>query len=135
MMITSSICPIQLFQTRFQLHCRHRNFNSCCKEEYLNGNRYWNVFCAHFTIDPDPQSPVWCSDTNLKMFEGVRFRAIWTSQICKIYLLGTNHGGTSWVTKLMESMNQWPTTLSKFISTTVNINVSVPFINLCCFCL
>ena len=63
MLITSSMCPIQLFQTRFQLHCRHKNFNSHWKEEHLKGNRDWNVFCAHFTMDPDSQSPVWCSNT------------------------------------------------------------------------
>ena len=60
-----SMCPIQLFQTRFQLHCRHKNFNSCCKE-HLKGNRDRNVFCAHFTMDPDSQLPVWCRETTYK---------------------------------------------------------------------
>ena len=58
MMITSSMCPIQLFQTRFQLYCRHENSNSYCKEEHLKCNRGWNVFLAHFIMDPDLQSPV-----------------------------------------------------------------------------
>ena len=39
MMITSSLHPIQLFQTRFQLHCSHKHFNSCCKEEHFKSNR------------------------------------------------------------------------------------------------
>ena len=37
------------------------------------------------------------------------FQAIWTGQICKISPLGINHGRTSWVVKLMESMNKWLT--------------------------
>ena len=48
-----------------------------------------------------------------------QFRAIWTGQICKIYPLDANHVGASWVSKLVESMNKWPTTLSKLISITV----------------
>ena len=76
MLITSSMCPIQLFQTRFQLYCRHKNFNSCCKEEHLKGNRDWNVFRAHFTMDPDSQSPVWFSDSTYKKYLKESERAI-----------------------------------------------------------
>ena len=128
--ITSSMCPIQLFQTRFQLYCRQQHFNSFDKEEHLKGNRVWNVFLVHFSMDPDSQSPVWCSETTLKNVWRslrLRFRAIWAAQICKVSPLGTNHGGTLWVTKLMESMNKWPTTLSKFISTTASGMLSTSF--------
>ena len=41
------------------------------------------------------------------------------------FLFDTNHGGASWVTELMESMNKSPTILSKFISTTVYISVFI----------
>ena len=108
-MTTSSMCPIQLFQTRFQLHCRHKKFNSCCKEEHLKGNRDW------FTVTSLMQLHYF-----KKMFEGVwdsNFE--WSEQVkFAKFLCSVSTGGTSWVTKLMESMNKWPTTLSNLISTT-----------------
>ena len=67
------------------------------------------------------QSPVWCSDTTQKnLWRNLRwqFWAIWTGQIWKLCPLGTNHVGAFWVTKLVESMNKWPTIFSKLISTT-----------------
>ena len=45
MMITSRMCPIQPFQTMFQLHCRHKNSNSCCKEEHFKGEA--KMFFVH----------------------------------------------------------------------------------------
>ena len=71
MLITSSMCPIQLFQTRFQLHWTHKNFNSCCKEEHLKGNRDWNVLCTFYH---GPRFTVTSLIQQLslkKMFEGV----------------------------------------------------------------
>ena len=54
MIINSSMCPIKLFQTSFQLHCRLFNFNSFCKEEQLKCNRDCVMFLrAQFTMDPD----------------------------------------------------------------------------------
>ena len=71
MIITSSMCPIQLFQTRFQLYCRQQHFNSFDKEEHLKGNRVWNVFLVHFSMDPDSQSPFDVVKLLKKMFEEV----------------------------------------------------------------
>ena len=64
MMITSSMCPIQLFQTRF--HCIADIRILILVEEHLKGNGDWNDFHANFTMDPDSQSPVSSSDTTLK---------------------------------------------------------------------
>ena len=47
-----------------------------------------------------------------------RFWATWTGPIWKISPHHANHGGASWVTKLMQSMNKWPTALPKLRSAT-----------------
>ena len=51
MRLTSSMCPIQLFQANFQLHCRPILILDA-KKNTLKGTD-WNVFCAHFTMDRD----------------------------------------------------------------------------------
>ena len=51
-LITLSMCPIQLLQTRFQLHFRQNYFNSCCKEEHLKGNRDCRMFLCTFYHGP-----------------------------------------------------------------------------------
>ena len=67
MMITSSMCPIQLFQTSFQLHCRINILILVANKNTLKRHqRLWNVFHAHFTMDPDLQSPVLLQWHNLK---------------------------------------------------------------------
>ena len=96
--------PTQLFQASFQSHCRHKNFNSCFKEEHLKGNRDCErLFCAHFTMDQD--SPVTSLikqhylKKNLWRSLRYRFQVIWTGQICNISLLKA-----LWITN---SWNQW----------------------------
>ena len=122
MMITSSMSPIQLLQTRFHLHWRHKHFNSCCKEEHCKGNRDCAMFFVH--ILPWTQIHSHQFDTakllKINFWRSLRwqFPTIWTRQIFKISLLTSNHDGPLWVTKLMESLTEWPTTLSKLISTT-----------------
>ena len=81
MMITSSMCPIQLFQTRF--HCIADIRILILVEEHLKGNGDWNDFHANFTMDPDSQSPVSSSDTTLKnVWRSLWFWVILTGQIC-----------------------------------------------------
>ena len=59
MMITSSMCPLQLFQKRFQLYTTDINiFIPAAKKNTLKGTETENVFRAHFIMDPDLRSPV-----------------------------------------------------------------------------
>ena len=122
MMITSNMCPIQLFQTSFQLHCRHKHSNSCSKEEHLKDNRDCEMFFRHILPWNQIHSHQFDAATLLKinLWRSLRqrFPAIRTGPIFKIHPLGANHGGASWITKLMESLNKWLTTLSKLISIT-----------------
>ena len=83
-------------QTSFQLHCRHKHSNSCCKEEHLKGNRDCEIFFVHIlTWTQIYQSPVSCSDSTLWRSLRSQFQAIWTVQICKISSL--KHDG-AWCT-------------------------------------
>ena len=107
--MTSSLCSIQLFQRKFQLHCQQNHFNSCSKEEHLKGHGDCKMFLVH--ISPWTQIHSHQIGATKLLLKNIwrsmrqRFPAIWAVQICKISRQSWwRLVGHSWVTKLMESL-------------------------------
>ena len=75
-----------------------KRFNSCYKKEHLKGNRQrlQNVFCVHFTMDPDlPVTSLMQQHYLKKIFEGV-----WDSNFKRFEL-------AKFLRSSLNSWNQW----------------------------
>ena len=110
-MITSSMCPINCFKQVFNCIADIKISILVAKKNTLKAAETKKIF-VHILPWTQIRSHQFDVATLLKKntWRSLRFWVIQTRQICKI-------SPFPWVTNLMESMNKWPTTLSKLILT------------------
>ena len=97
-----------MFQTSFQLHCRHKNFNSCCKEEHPKRQQIQMFFMHILTWTQIHQSPVWCNNTTYKkILEGVWYSDFELSEQAMMVLHESLNSWNQWI-------NDWPLYQSLF---------------------